>query len=96
MRILRPKLLGDLKGPESGIVAGAFEANDRFDLSEEVIKAVPKTLFELLKPLVDGVHKISKNEGSPCDSPRDDHDESSSHYESATEEVCNGVTRVYT
>ncbi|ETO63483.1 hypothetical protein F444_18822 [Phytophthora nicotianae P1976] len=109
MRILRPKLLGDLKGPvsepalrsnkldnvkatlrlfeESGIVAGAFEANDLFDLSEEVIKAVPKTLFELLKPLVDGVHRISKNEGSPCDSPRDDHDVSSSHYESATEEV---------
>ncbi|ETP32715.1 hypothetical protein F442_18644 [Phytophthora nicotianae P10297] len=109
MRILRPKLLGDLKGPvsepalrsnkldnvkatshlfkESGIVAGAFEANDLFDLSEEVIKAVPKTLFELLKPLVDGVHKISKNEGPPRDSPRDEHDESSSHCESATEEV---------
>ncbi|ETI34725.1 hypothetical protein F443_18834, partial [Phytophthora nicotianae P1569] len=100
MRILRPKLLGDLNSPasepalrsnkldnESGIVAGAFEANDLFDLSEEVIKAVPKTLFELLKPLVDGVHKISKNEEPPRDSPRDDHDESFSHYESAIEEV---------
>ncbi|ETP04580.1 hypothetical protein F441_18683, partial [Phytophthora nicotianae CJ01A1] len=106
MRILRPKLLGDLKGPvsepalrsnkldnvkamfrlskESGIVAGAFEANDLFDLSKEVIKTAPRMLFELL---VGGVHKISKDEGPPPDSPGDDHDESSSHYESAIEEV---------
>ncbi|ETM97151.1 hypothetical protein PPTG_20493 [Phytophthora nicotianae INRA-310] len=86
MRILRPKLLGDLKGPVS---EPALRSNklDNVKATEEVIKAVPKTLFELLKPLVDGVHTISKNGGSPCDSPRDDHDVSSSHYESATEEV---------
>ncbi|ETL82040.1 hypothetical protein L917_17736 [Phytophthora nicotianae] len=72
---------------ESGIVAGAFESNDLLDISEEVINAAPRTLFEMLKPLVGGAHKISKSKIPHPDSPRDDHKESSSHYQSVTEEV---------
>ncbi|ETP54559.1 hypothetical protein F442_00762 [Phytophthora nicotianae P10297] len=108
MRILRPKLLGDLEGPvsepalrsnkldnvkatlqlfkKSGIVAEAFEANDLFNFRRGH-QGCPRTLLGLLKPLVGGVHKVPMKEGPPTDFPGDDRDESSSHYESPTEEV---------
>ncbi|KAG3099256.1 hypothetical protein PI125_g15071 [Phytophthora idaei] len=46
---------------ESRIVAGAFEADDLFDLSPETVKSALKTLFNRLKPLVGEARKISKD-----------------------------------
>ncbi|KAF1780987.1 hypothetical protein GQ600_17756 [Phytophthora cactorum] len=51
---------------EPGIVAGAFEADDPFELSLETIKSALKTLFNRLKPLVGEARKITKIEGPPA------------------------------
>ncbi|POM68301.1 LOW QUALITY PROTEIN: Hypothetical protein PHPALM_15555 [Phytophthora palmivora] len=77
---------------EGGIIAGSFDANDLFDARLSMINTALMSIFDLLKPMVDEKNVTPKiTTRSTDDMLRSTHTEdqtgTSSHYESATEEV---------
>ncbi|POM72761.1 Hypothetical protein PHPALM_10476 [Phytophthora palmivora] len=95
MQIIKPKIINDLKGPVQkptarpskleaakallhlikggGIIVGSFDANDLFDTRLSTIITAIMSIFDILTPLVALTSE--------------DQTGTSSHYESATEEV---------